>query len=311
MANALDIPRDAETYEVKCGQKKLILTSLQKVFWPRLNKTKRDLLIYYAAVSEVLLPHLRNYDLTIKKYPNGVEGEFILMKRIPAYRPQWLQVCPVMHASGTVIDHPMIQDLASLLWIVNLGCIDFCQRPVRCDDAQQPDYVHFNLNPIPPAEFPQAREAALLIRDFFQKKNVSSYAKTNGSRGIHIYVPIYRKPNQREVWRAARQIANTVAKKHPALLTSERIIKKRPPGRVLIEYNQNVGRQTFSSAYSLCPNAEATVATPVAWEELEAGVAASDFTIDSVPSRVERIGDLFRPLVRPGSRYTLEALLSS
>ena len=309
MAAVLNIPQDAETYEVKCGQKTLTFTNLQKVFWPRLNKTKRDLLIYYAAVSDVLLPHLRDRGLVIKKYPDGVEGKLRLVKKIPLYYPEWLKTCPVTRAPGNIIDFPMVQDLASLLWIVNLGCIDFCQWPVRCDDIQRPDYMHFNLDPIFPAEFPQVQEAALLIHHFLQKKNINAYAKTTGSRGIHIYIPIYRKPYQREVWRAAKQVANTVAKEHPALLTSEHIITKRLPGRVLIGYSQNAGGRTFSSAYSLRPNPEATVSTPVSWKELETGVTVSEFTMNSVPSRIERIGDLFRPLLRPGSRYPLEALL--
>ena len=309
MATVLNIPQDVETYEVKCGQKTLTFTNLQKIFWPRLNKTKRDLLIYYAAVSDVFLPHLRDRGLVIKKYPNGVEGKLLLVKQIPVYRPEWLKSCPMMRSSGSMIDFPMVQDLASLLWVVNLGCIDFCQWPARCDDIHRPDYVHFDLDPIFPAEFPQAREAALLINDFLQKKNINSYAKTTGLRGMHIYIPIHRKSYQKEVWRAAKQLAGTVAKRYPALLTSERVINKRPSGRVLIGCNKNTGGQTLSCAYSLCPNAEATVSTPVAWGELEAGVTAPQFTINSVPTRVGWIGDLFRPLLRPGSRYPLEALL--
>jgi bifunctional non-homologous end joining protein LigD len=309
MGAVLNIPQDAETYEVKCGQKTLTFTNLQKVFWPQLNKTKRDLLIYYAAVSDVLLPHLRDRGLVIKKYPDGVEGKLRLVKKIPLYCPEWLRTCPVMRAPGNIIDFPMVQDLASLLWIVNLGCIDFCSWPARCDDIERPDYIYFDLEPIFPAEFPQAQEAALLVHDFLQKKNVRAYAKTNGSCGIHIYIPICRKPYQREVWRAAKHIANAAAKEHPALLTAEYINKKRLPGQVLISYNQNAGGQVLSSAYSLRSNPEATVSTPVTWEELEAGVTASEFTMDSVPSRIERIGDLFKPLLRPGSRYTLEALL--
>jgi bifunctional non-homologous end joining protein LigD len=244
----------------------------------------------------------------VKRYPDGVEGKVFWMK-VPIYHPEWLRTCPVMRSPGSIIELPMAQDLASLLWIVNLGCIDFCQWPVRCDDINRPDYIYFDLDPIFPAEFPQVRQAALLINDFFQKKNINSYAKTSGSRGIHIYVPIYRKPYQKEIWRAAKQVANTVAKEYPALLTAESAIKKRPPGCVFIGYNQNAEGRAITSAYSLLPNPEATVSTPVSWKELEAGISASEFTVDSVPSRVEQVGDLFRPLLRPGSRYPLEALL--
>lgn len=308
-AAILNIPQDAETYEVRCGQQTLTFTNLRKVFWPRLNKTKRDLLVYYASVSDVLLPHLRDRGLVIKKYPDGIEGKLFAVKQIPAYYPEWLETCGVVRFPGSTIDFPMAQDLASLLWMVNLGCVEFCPWAVRCDDTNRPDYVHFDLDPIPPAEFPQIQEAALLINDFLLKKNVKAYAKTTGSRGIHIAVPIYRKPYQQEVWRAAKQAAKHMARKYPNLLTAESIIRKRLPGQVLINCSRNAGARVSTSVYSLRPNSKATVSTPVSWKELETGVKASEFTMDSVPPRIQRIGDLFRPLLRPGSRYPLEALL--
>jgi bifunctional non-homologous end joining protein LigD len=309
MATVLDIPRDVETYDVKYGQKTLTLTSLKKVFWPQLNKTKRDLLFYYTAVSGVLLPHVKDRGLLLRKYPDGVEGKLVTVNRLPGYHPEWLQTCTLMRTPEGMLDLPMAQDIASLLWIANLGCIDLWQWPVRCDDMDRPDYILFDLDPIPPAMFPQAREAALLVRHFLQKKSVNIYAKTSGFRGIHLYVPIHRKPYGRETWRVARQVSYQVAKEHPNLLTSEHIIRKRLPGRVLVNCNPNAPGRTLPCAYSLCPHPEATVSAPVSWEELEAGVDVSELTIDSVPSRIERIGDLLKPLLRPESRCPLEALL--
>ncbi len=309
MGTVLNIPHDVETYEVKCGQKILTFTNLKKVFWPQGNKTKRDLLVYYAAVSDVLLPHLKDHGLLLKKYPDGVAGEAHMAKKLPGYRPEWLQLCALPRSPGVTVDVLMAQDLASLLWIVNLGCIDLCQSLVRCDDTERPDYILFDLQPLLPAEFPQVREAALLIKHFFHTKSINVYAKTTGFRAIHLYVPIHRKPYVREVWRTARQVAHQIARQHPNLLSSEHIIRKRLPGRVLIGCNKNALGRTLSCAYSLCPHPEATVSTPISWEELEAGVEASEFTIDSVPSRVERIGDVLRPLLRAESRCPLEALL--
>lgn len=309
MATVLDIPHDVETYEVRYGQKTLTFTSLKKNFWPQLNKTKRDLLLYYTAVSDVLLPHLKDRGLLVRKYPDGIAGSFVVVKQLPCYHPGWLQTCTLMRSPGNALDLPMAQDVASLLWIANLGCIDLWQWPVRCDDINRPDYILFDLHPIPPAKFPQAREAALLVRHFLQKKSITTYAKTSGLRGIHIYVPIHRKTYGKEAWRVARQVSHQIAKEHPNLLTSEHIIEKRLPGRVLVNCDRNAPGRTLPCAYSLCPNPEATVCAPVSWEELEAGLDVSELTIDSVPSRIGRIGDLLKPLLRPESRYPLEALL--
>ena len=304
----VEIPTGIDSCEIKCNRRTLTATNLQKVFWPELGKTKRDLLLYYAAVADVLLPHLKDRAVVMKRYPNGVDGEFFFMKRTPGYKPEWLQTCRIEHRSGNVIDFPVVQDLASLLWIVNLGCIDMNQWYGRCDETNRPDYLHFDLDPVAPAGFAEVRQAALLIRDFLAGKQVEAFAKTSGSRGIHVYVPLQRKPTQKEVWTVAKRLAIEQAEAHPDLLTSEYRIAKRPAGRVLVDYNQNAWGRTLASVYSPRPTALATVSTPVSWEEIEGGVNISDFTIDTVPRRVEQLGDLFKPLLMQRSRFPLEAL---
>lgn len=304
----LEIPEDEETCEVQCGKKRITLTNLKKVFWPQLGKTKRDLLLYYAAVSDCLLPHLKNRAMVMKRYPNGIEGKFFFMKRTPVHHPDWIETCSIPHRAGNIIDFPMAQNLASLLWIVNLGCIDLNQWYGRCDDPDSPDYLHFDLDPVPPADFSQVREAALLIRDYLDKKNVTAYAKTTGSRGVHIYVPLRREPKQKAVWTVAKRIAIDLANTHPELLTSEYRIEKRPPGRVLVDYNQNAWGRTLASVYSIRPKPEATVSAPVTWSELEHGIAISDFTMDTMPERLATVGDLFSPLLSSKSLCPLEAL---
>jgi bifunctional non-homologous end joining protein LigD len=304
----LEIPADADSCEVQCGKRRVALTNLKKIFWPRLGKTKRDLLLYYSAVADSLLPHLKNRAMVMKRYPNGIEGKFFFMKRAPDHRPEWIQTCSIPHRSGNIIDFPMAQDLASLLWLVNLGCIDLNQWYAQCDDVDTPDYLHFDLDPVAPAEFSQVREAALLIRDYLEKKKVKAYPKTSGSRGLHIYIPLRRGPKQKAVWTVAKSIAVELAKEHPQLLTSEYRIEKRPAGRILVDYNQNAWGRTLASVYSVRPKPEATVSAPFTWSELEAGISISEFTMDTVPKRLAEVGDLFRPLLLAKSLYPLEAL---
>ncbi len=305
---SIEIPIGVDSCEVRCGRRTVTVTNLQKVFWPALGKTKRDLLLYYATVADYLLPHLRDRAMVMKRYPNGIDGKFFFMKRTPSYQPEWLETCSIEHRSGNVIAFPMVQDLAALLWIVNLGCIDLNQWYARCDEVNRPDYLHFDLDPVAPAGFVEVRKAALLIRDYLGARSLESYPKTTGSRGIHIYVPLQRKSTQKEVWQVAKTISQELAAEHPGLLTSEYRIEKRPPGRILVDYNQNAWGRTLASVYSIRPTERATISTPVTWEEVEQGIELSAFTLDSVPARLEQVGDLFKPLLMQRSRHPLDAL---
>ncbi len=304
----IQIPPDVDHCDVRCGAKKVTLTNLRKIFWPALGKTKRDLLLYYDDISRTLLPHLKDRAMVMKRYPNGIDGKFFFMKRTPPYRPDWLETCSIPHASGSIIDFPIVQDAASLLWIVNLGCIDLNPWYSRCDDINRPDFLHFDLDPVPPAEFGEVRQVALLLKAYLDEREVDSFPKTTGSRGIHVYVPIHRNPVQKDVWTVAKKIAVELAKKFPAEITSEYRIKLRPPGRVLVDYNQNAWGRTLASVYSVRPQPLATVSAPVAWEEIEAGISISDLTIDTVPARVAKFGDLFQPVLRRRGRSNLESL---
>lgn len=305
---SIEIPSDADSCSVKCDGKKVALTNLQKIFWPELGKTKRDLLLYYAAIAPVLLPHIKDRAMVMKRYPNGIEGKFFFMKRTPANRPDWLETCSIAHRSGNVIDFPMAQDLAALLWIINLGCIDLNPWYGRCDDVNRPDFLHFDLDPVPPADFREVRKVALLVKSYLDEHKVDSYAKTTGSRGIHIYVPIERKQVQKEVWKVAKRIAIELAKQHPATITSEYRVAQRPEGRVLVDYNQNAWGRTLASVYSIRPKPEASVSAPVSWTEVEEGITIPEFSIDNMPQRVASSGDLFAPVLREKSRCPLEAL---
>ena len=283
------------------------------MFWPEAGYTKRMMLQYYADVSAALVPHLRARAMVMKRYPNGIHGKCFFMKRTPPSHPDWLETCPIMHKSANLIAFPMVQDLASLLWVVNLGCIDLNPWYARCDDTDRPDYLHFDLDPGPGAPFARVRETALLVRDALESMGMKPLVKTSGSSGMHLYIPIVRGPVQKDVWRFAKRLARRLAQQHPKLITAEYRIAKRPRGRVLVDYNQNAWGRTLASVYSVRPVEHATVSTPLNWDEVEAGVEIGDFRIDNVPARVRRLGDLWAPLRSGGGhgrgRFPLEKLL--
>ncbi len=285
------------------------LTNLNKPFWPELGLVKRDLLQYYADVAPVLLPHLRDRAMVMKRYPNGAGGEFFFMKRAPSPRPDWIETCSIEHASTNVVEFPLIQDLPSLLWVINLGCIDLNPWYARCDDVDRPDYLHFDLDPVPGATFEGVRETALLVKEALDVLGMPSYAKTTGSRGIHVYVPIVRGPTQKKVWTFAKEFARVMEARKPSLVTAEYTKAKRPEGRVLVDYNQNAWGRTLASVYSVRPHPRAGVSTPVTWKEVEDGIRIEDFRIDNVRDRIRRLGDLWKPLLQARGRFRLEGLL--
>jgi bifunctional non-homologous end joining protein LigD len=299
------IPRDVDDLEVAVGERRVRLTNLRKLFWPALGITKGDLIRYYVDVAPALLPHVEDRAMVMRRYPNGASGESFFMKRAPTPRPDWIALCPIEHGSGNVIEFPMVQDLASLLWLVNLGCIDLNQWYARCDDVDRPDYLHFDLDPGPGAAFERVIETALVLRAILDDLGMPSYAKTTGSKGMHIYVPIVRGPTQKQVWSIARTISLELAARHADLMTAEYRIAKRPRGRVLVDYNQNAWGRTLASVYSVRPSPRAAVSTPVTWTEVERGIAIDDFRLDNVPARVRRRGDLWAPLLATKDRFDL------
>jgi len=174
--------------------------------------------------------------------------------------------------------------------------------------VDRPDYLHFDLDPVPPAGFPAVREAALVVREALAARGIAPLVKTTGSQGMHVYVPIRRGPTQKDVWRVAKALAQQLAGRHPALLTAEYRLARRPAGRVLLDYNQNAWGRTLASVYSVRPRPLATVSTPVTWEEVERGVRMEDFRLETVPERVGRLGDLWAPLLESRGRLRLERL---
>jgi bifunctional non-homologous end joining protein LigD len=301
----LVIPRDQDNVILTVDRKEVRLTNLRKVFWTELGLTKGDLLQYYADVAAVLLPHIRDRAMVMKRYPHGAAGEFFFMKRAPSPRPAWIEICGIDHGSKGIIDFPMIQDRAALMWVVNLGCIDLNQWYATCDDVDVPDYLHFDLDPGVAAGFERVIETAQVVHEALETLKIPSVVKTTGSKGMHVYVPIVRGPHQKQVWTFAKALAHELANRHPALITAEYRRENRPRGRVLVDYNQNRWGSTLASIYSVRPRPDATVSTPVTWREVDKGVRIEDFTVRNVPARVARLGDLWKPLLQPRGRFNL------
>jgi bifunctional non-homologous end joining protein LigD len=305
-AGAVTIPAVKGDVELDVGGRRVRLTNLDKVFFPALGVTKRDLLQYYADVAPALLPHIRDRAMVMKRYPNGAEGAFFFMKRAPSPRPAWIPTCAIEHASGSVIDFPVVNDVATLLWTINLGCIDLNQWYAQCDDVDRPDYLHFDLDPVgDDVTFAAVREAATVVNETLVALGMSTCVKTTGSRGLHIYVPIVRGPTQKQVWQVSKTIALDVARRHPRILTAVYKKAARPAGRVLVDYNQNAWGRTLASVYSVRPRPRATVSMPVTWDEVSRGVSIEDFRIDNAPERIRRVGDLWAPIAASAGRFDL------
>jgi bifunctional non-homologous end joining protein LigD len=303
----LVIPR-AGSATLTVDGKEVRLTNLDKLFWPDLGITKGDLIQYYADVAPLLLPHIRDRAMVMKRYPHGAAGEFFFMKRAPSPRPEWIQTCRIDHDSGNIIDFPMINDVPSLLWVINLGCIDLNQWYATCDDVNRPDYLHFDLDP-GSATWSQVLESARIVHEALTTLKMPSYAKTTGSKGIHVYVPVVRGPLQKDVWTFAKALAQELAARNPRLMTSEYRVAKRPKGRVLVDYNQNAWGRTLASVYSVRPHPRACVSTPITWKEIDARVRIEDFRIDNVRARFRKTGDLFKPMLRKTGRVNLKKYL--
>jgi len=304
----VEIPRGTDDAVLEIDGRRVNLTNLRKVFWPEARVSKGDLLQYYVDVAPALLPHIRDRAMVMKRYPNGATGEFFFMKRAPSPRPDWIETCAIEHASGNIIDFPMIQDVPSLLWVINLGCIDLNQWYARCDDVDRPDYLHFDLDPVGDVAFATVREAAGVVNETLRALGMPTWVKTTGSRGIHVYVPIVRGPSQKQVWEVSKTIATDVARRHPRLLTAVYKKAARPTGRVLVDYNQNAWGRTLASVYSVRPRPRATVSTPVTWVEVARGFEIEDFRMDNVPARIAELGDLWAPLNTPRARFDLTRL---
>ena len=280
---------------VRRGRRALKLSNLDKLFWPEEAITKGDLVAYYRDVADVLVPHLRNRPFTMKRYPDGWQGKHFFQKQAPAHMPDWIPRAPLpastREGEKKIIDYALVNDELALMWMANMGCIDLHTWASRSDRPERPDWVMLDLDPSEKATFRDVVDTALLVKQTLDLLELRSFAKTSGSRGIHVLVPIARRHSWGDVREFAGIVAGALARAHPGLVTTEWVKEKRRG--VLVDANQNRPGATNASVYSVRPRAGAPVSTPVRWEEVTPELDPSAFTMEEVVDRVAAEGDLF------------------
>src|SRR5712664_2000809 len=268
--------------------REIAISNPDKVFFPQPGYTKLDLVRYYLAIADGALRGAGGRPMALKRYVNGIEGEFFYQKRAPEARPLWMEVVELKFPSGRSAREFVLRDPAQLAWIVNLGCLDLHPHPVRADDLEHPDELRVDLDPVPGVPWPQVREVALLAREVLREHGLTGWPKTSGSRGMHINVRLERRWTFQEVRRAALALAREVERRAPSLATSKWWKEERHG--VFFDYNQNAKDRTVASAYSVRPRPDARVSAPLTWEELDE-CRPEDFTLRTMPGGFAAIGD--------------------
>jgi bifunctional non-homologous end joining protein LigD len=303
--------RPAET-EARRGSRVLRLRNLDKIFWPDDGIAKGDLLDYYERISPALVPHLRDRPFTMKRYPDGIAGGHFFQKDAPSHMPDWIPRRPFPATSRDgkhkrMVSYPLVNDELALLWMVNMGCIDMNAWYSRVDRPDRPDFVLFDLDPADDVGFRETVRVAHLIRELLAAIGLESFAKTSGSDGIHVLVPVVRRHTYEDTRSFSALVATALARTHPGLVTTEWARAKRRG--VLIDSNQNREGATIASVYSVRPHPSAPVSTPLAWDELTEDLDPRDLTMEVVLERVDRQGDLFEPVLH--GRQSLGRALAS
>jgi bifunctional non-homologous end joining protein LigD len=285
----------ATRVEVEVEGRRLSLSNLDKVMYPAVGFTKGQLIDYYTRIAPAVLPHLRRRPLTLKRYPNGVEGQYFYEKRCPPHAPEWVRR---QEASG--INFCICDDLPTLVWLANLADLELHPSLSLVDDINRPTVMAFDLDPGPPAGIAECCEVALLLRDALAHLRLESFAKTSGSKGIQVYVPL--NVDDVDYDSGTKLLSNALARhlegEHPELIVSSQK-KELRRGKVLIDWSQNDEHKTTVAVYSLRARERPTVSTPLEWTEVEAGHPdALVFESEDVLARVEERGDLFAPVVQ-------------
>jgi bifunctional non-homologous end joining protein LigD len=273
---------------VEAAGRSVSVSNPGKVFFPRTGHTKLDLVRYYLAVADGALRGAGGRPMALKRFVNGAEAEPFFQKRAPSSRPDWISTAELRFPSGRTADEVVLSDAAGLAWVVNLGCIDLNPHPVLASDVDHPDELRVDLDPVPGVEWPQIVAVALVARDVLSDFGLTGWAKTSGSRGMHIYARISPDWSFTDVRRSAVAVAREIERRSPDLATSKWWKEERHG--VFVDYNQNAKDRTVASAYSVRPLPDARVSTPLTWDEVP-GCDPSLFTIDTVPARFASVGD--------------------
>ncbi len=295
---ALPAERRGESWWLEADGRELRLSNLNKVFWPEEGYTKGDLVAYYYNIAPRILPYLEGRPLTMKRMPNGITGQFFYMKDAPTHTPEWMPRCPVP-STGTgdgrwgprkhdVVNYLMVEDTASLLFMANLGCVEFHPLHSRCASIETPDYLFFDLDPFEPATFSDVLAVADLVRVVCDNLGLTAYPKISGATGMQIYVPIEPGFTYEQVRDFVGRLGHLIGQADPGRVTMEWEVRKRT-GKVFIDHNMNRVGANIAAVWSLRPEAGATVSTPVTWAEVRKGeIRPAEFTMATVWQRLRR-----------------------
>ena len=288
--------------ELEVKGKRLAVSNLDKILYPKAGFTKGQVIDYYIQIAPVLLPHLKGRPLTLKRYPNGVEGEFFYEKKCPAHRPNWVKTAPVWSEGNQAnINFCLADDLPTLVWAANLADLELHTSLARSPKVASPTMVVFDLDPGPPATIVECCQVAVWLRKVLDELGLRSFPKTSGSKGLQIYIPL-NTPTTYEVTKTfARNMAELLERQHPELVVSK-MAKILRTGKVFVDWSQNDDHKTTICVYSLRAKEQPTVSTPIAWKEVEQTVRRKDpaqlvFQWNQTLKRVARGGDLFAPVL--------------
>jgi bifunctional non-homologous end joining protein LigD len=283
--------------------KHLKLSNLDKVLYPEAGFTKGQVIDYYVRIAPVLLPHLRGRPLTMKRYPNGVSGPYFYEKNCPEHRPEWVQTARVWsEGNHKWMNYCLAEDLPTLVWAANLADLELHTSLSLGKDILRPTFIVFDLDPGPPANIVQCCQVGLWVRDIFAQLQLQSFAKTSGSKGLQIYVPLNTAVTYDQTKSFAHELARLLERQHPNLVVSD-MKKALRTGKVLVDWSQNDDHKTTVCVYSLRAKERPTVSTPVKWDEVEACLKKGDasllvFESDEVLARAKKYGDLFEPVLK-------------
>jgi bifunctional non-homologous end joining protein LigD len=288
--------------EIDVAGTRMTVSNLDKVLYPKAGFTKGQVIDYYIRISRDLLPHLKNRPITLKRYPDGVDKFFFYEKQCPPHRPKWVKTATVPRGSGGDIHYCMMNDLPALVWAANLADLELHTFLHKAPAISRPTAIAFDLDPGPPANIVLCCQVGLWVKALFDGMGLKSFAKTSGSKGMQVYVPLNTPVTYERTKPFAQTVAQVLEAQFPKVVVSK-MQKSLRTGKVFVDWSQNDDHKTTVNVYSLRAKERPTVSTPVTWEEVETALKKKkpellSFDSEAVLKRVEELGDLFAPVLQ-------------
>jgi bifunctional non-homologous end joining protein LigD len=288
--------------QLEIGGLKIDVSNLDKIFYPKTGFTKGQLIDYYINISPWLLPHLKDRPITLKRYPDGVEGFFFYEKQCPVSRPKWIKTTKVPRKDGSEINYCVMNNLPALVWAANLADVELHTFLHRAPAIETPTALAFDLDPGPPADMVQCCQVGLWLKELFAKLKLECFPKTSGSKGLQVFVPLNTRVAYDQTKEFAHAVAESLEREFPRVVVSK-MQKNLRRGKVLVDWSQNDPHKTTVCVYSLRAREQPTVSTPITWEEVAAAFKKKNakqlrFEAGAALKRVQKLGDLFAPVLK-------------